>query len=125
MLTCFMLWTSFKDIIDECGFMDLGFVAPKFTWSKHFEDGHSIWERLNIGMATSNWFLQFPGSWVTHQHCVSSIHTPLLIYPTGLEVSPRKKMFHLEEMWLSDARCAETVEAALTSTGEILVDNDV
>ena len=115
---------SFRDIIDECGFVDLGFVGPKFTWSKHFEDGHSIWERLNIGMATSNWFLQFLGSRVTHLHCVSSIHAPL-INPTGLEVSLRKKVFHLEEIWLSDARCAETMEAAWTSTGEILVDNDV
>ena len=106
---------SFRDIIDECGFVDLEFVGPKFTWSKHFEDGHSIWERLNIGMATSNWFLQFPGSQVTHFHCVSSIHAPLLINPTGLEVSPGQKVFHLEEIWLSDARCAKKVEAAWTS----------
>ena len=34
-------------------------------------------------------------------------------------------MFHLEEIWLSDARCAKKVEAASTSTWEILVDNDV
>ena len=32
----------FRDVIDECGFMDLGFVGPKFTWSIHFEDGCSI-----------------------------------------------------------------------------------
>ena len=80
---------------------------------------------VNIGMATSNWFFQFPDSRVTHLHCVSSIHAPLLINPTGLEVSLRQKVFHLEEIWLSDARCAETMEAAWTTTGEILVDNDV
>ena len=27
----------FHDIIDECSFMDLGFVGPKFTWSRHFK----------------------------------------------------------------------------------------
>ena len=32
----------FRDVLDECGFMDLGFVGPKFTWSRHFEDGRSI-----------------------------------------------------------------------------------
>ena len=32
----------FKDVLDECGFMDLGFVGSQFTWSKHFADGHSI-----------------------------------------------------------------------------------
>ena len=32
----------FRDVIDECRFMDLGFVGPKFTWNKHFENGNSI-----------------------------------------------------------------------------------
>ena len=34
----------FRDVLDECSFMDLGFIGPCFTWSKHFLDGHSIWE---------------------------------------------------------------------------------
>ena len=34
----------FKDVIDECGFMDLGFMGPKYTWSQHFDYGQSIWE---------------------------------------------------------------------------------
>lgn len=37
----------FKEVIDECNFKDLGFLRSNFTWSKHFKDGHSIWERLN------------------------------------------------------------------------------
>ena len=28
---------GFRDVLDECGFMDLGFVGPMFTWHKHFE----------------------------------------------------------------------------------------
>lgn len=38
---------SFRDIIDDSGFMDLGFIGPKFTWCKKFDNGHSIWERLD------------------------------------------------------------------------------
>ena len=56
----------FKDAIDECGFMDLGFVSPKLTWSRHYENGSSIWERLDRGLATSSWFLQFPSLRVHH-----------------------------------------------------------
>ena len=26
----------FRDVIDECSFMDLGYVGPKFTWAKHY-----------------------------------------------------------------------------------------
>lgn len=29
----------FRNIIDECGFMDLGFISPRFTWCKHFTNG--------------------------------------------------------------------------------------
>ena len=32
----------FRDVLDACGFMDLGFVGPKFTWARHYEDGSSI-----------------------------------------------------------------------------------
>ena len=35
---------QFQDVIDKCGFIDLGFKGSKFTWSKHFTDGQSIWE---------------------------------------------------------------------------------
>ena len=51
----------FQDIIDECGFPDLGFTGSQFTWSKHFEDGRSIWERLDRGLANNSWFLKFLG----------------------------------------------------------------
>ena len=47
-------------------FIDLGYLGPKFTWSKHYESGHSIWERLDRGLATNNWFLKFLGSRVFH-----------------------------------------------------------
>lgn len=52
----------FRDVLDEFSFMDLGFVGPRFTWSKHFEDGRSILERLDKGLANNNWFQKFPGS---------------------------------------------------------------
>ena len=43
-----------RDVLDECGFLGLGFVGSRFTWSKHFANGHSIWERLERGVANVN-----------------------------------------------------------------------
>ena len=34
---------QFREVIDECGFMDVGFEGSKYTWSKHFGNGISIW----------------------------------------------------------------------------------
>ncbi|XP_075656619.1 uncharacterized protein LOC142626791 [Castanea sativa] len=102
---------QFRDVIDECGFIDLGFEGSKFTWSKHFTDGHSVWERLDRGLGNSEFLMRFPGTRVSHLRCMSSDHTPLLINLTGLESPPRKKVFRFEEMWLSNTRCGEIVEA--------------
>ena len=105
----------FWDVLDESGFLDLGFEGNRFTWSKHFADGHSIWERLDRGVANANWFLKFPGTIVLHLHCNSSNHLPLCINLSGLEIPPQKKVFRFEEMWLSDVGCAELVEASWSS----------
>lgn len=105
----------FRDVLDECRFLDLGFVGSRFTWSKHFADDHSIWERLDWGVANANWFLKFPGIIVHHLQCTSSDHLPLCINLSGLEIPPQKKMFRFEEMWLSNVRCAEMVEASWSS----------
>lgn len=46
---------EFRDMLDECGFADLGFVGNKFTWSKHYPDGYIVWERLDRVVGTSTW----------------------------------------------------------------------
>ena len=76
--------SQMQPFIDECGFMDLGFIGPKFTWSRHYTNGHSIWKRLDRGLATNLWFLRFLGARVHHLPCLSSNHCPLLINPTGI-----------------------------------------
>ena len=83
----------FRDVIDECSFIDLGFEGPKFTWSKHFSDGHSIWEQLDRGLVNSGFLLKYLGSKVSHLRCMSSDHVPIFINSSGLEAPPRKKVF--------------------------------
>ena len=107
----------FRDVIDECKFMDLGFVGPKFTWSRHFENGNLIWERLDRGSATNNWFLKFPGSRVHHIRCDSSNHCPLYVTFSYLVPPTHKRLFHFEEMWLSHFGYEEIVHSAWYSTG--------
>lgn len=61
--------------------MDLGFIGPRYTWSKHFVDGQLIWERLDRGLATNSWFLKFPSLGVTISIVIHRIIVPYsLIY---------------------------------------------
>ena len=106
---------AFREVIDEFSFMDLGYIGPDFTWSKHYTYGHSIWERLDRGLATNQWFMKFPGTWVYHLPCLSSDHCPLLINPTGIDFPSYKKPFQFEEMWLLDSSCGKVVDVAWRS----------
>ncbi|KAL4626130.1 hypothetical protein ACB092_05G073600 [Castanea dentata] len=103
----------FCDIINKCGFMDLGYVGPKFTWCKHFENGTSIWERLDKGLATNDWFLKSP------DHC------PILVVLDPLNISPQKKPFRFEEMWLSNPGCEEIVQPAWNHWFRVEMDREI
>jgi len=105
----------FRDTIDECGFLHLGFVGLKFTWQKHFADGHSIWERLDQGLANNDWLMNFGGTRAHHLHSDSSDHSPIWIVPASMEPPRFQKSFHFKEMWLSDTRCTDTVEVVWSS----------
>ena len=107
----------FREVLDECGFMDLGYFGPRFTWARYFDNGNSIWERLDRGLATNNWFLKFHGTRVHHLRCDSSDHVPIHIVFSGLDPPRRKKLFRFEEMWLSNSRCSEIVRAVWNRGG--------
>ena len=103
---------QFSEVIDKCGFMDLGFEGSKYTWSKHFENGISIWERLDRCLVTNSWFMKFGGSRVYHLTCISSNHVPILISLSSLIPPIWKKIFRFEQMWLSNSSCKEVVYSA-------------
>ena len=115
----------FGDVIDECGFMDLGCMGTHFTWSKHFMDGHSIWERRDHGLANNPWLMKFPESIVNHFHCNSSDHCPFLINLSRFKPPSHKQPYKFEEMWLSDERCAKTVEASWSSSQHETSDSSI
>ena len=107
----------FREVIDECGFLDLGFVGPQFTWSKHYAVGHLVWERLDRGLANYEWLRRFAGAKVHHLHSNSSDHCPLWIVPSDLIVDRKNKPFRFEEIWLPDKGCTDTVEVFWLSNG--------
>ena len=98
----------FRDVLDECRFMDLGFVGTQYTWHKHFI-GYTVWERLVRAVATNEWFSLFPGTKVHHLDVTTSDHKPLLIARDGMDCQ-MKKPFRFEHIWMSDASCSKTVE---------------
>ena len=62
------LMENFWDVLDFCGFVDLGYLGPDFTWRGR-RRGEMIWERLDRGFANYEWLTKFPTSRVRHLNC--------------------------------------------------------
>ncbi|XP_075669713.1 uncharacterized protein LOC142639411 [Castanea sativa] len=104
---------SFLNAINWCGFCDLGFVGPKFTWLYQRKDGTQIRERLDRALATKDWKNKFPSTKLDHlsssvsNHCLLSLH----LFRKAKKENFRR-MFMFESMWLMDQRCEELVNNA-------------
>lgn len=64
----------FREALDECGLLDLGFVSNKFTWSKNYPNGGIMWKWLDRAMSTAQWFDYFLVTKVHTVACTSSDH---------------------------------------------------
>lgn len=50
---------NFRDVLDHCGFLDLGFLGLEFTWCG-WRRGEMIWERLDQGVTKYEWLARYP-----------------------------------------------------------------
>lgn len=93
----------FRDVLDQCSFMDLGYSEPNFTWHGQ-RTGELNWERLDQGVANYDWLLRFPTGRVRHLHCFTSDHCLIILAldPNGENHKWRRKPFRFEAIWLID-----------------------
>ena len=70
---------QFKEVLDKCNMVDLGFSGPRFTWSNGRELSALIQERINIFFENPGWYLKFSEARVTHLTCCHSDRCPVLL----------------------------------------------
>lgn len=65
-----------QDFIDQCGFVDMGFVGSKFTWSNMRKGSDNIQGRLGRCLCNPLWVQLYPDVLVSHltktklDHCL-------------------------------------------------------
>jgi len=102
----------FKDCLDKCNMVDLGFSGPRFTWTNGREVQDLIQERIDRFFVNSDWYLNFPEARVTHLTRCHSDHCPVL-----LETMPHNRVqldrpFKFQRYWLSDLSFPQIVVQA-------------
>ncbi|XP_075675253.1 uncharacterized protein LOC142644551 [Castanea sativa] len=101
---------AFRDVLDTCGFVDLGFTSLKFTWQGN-RHGHVVWERWDRGVTNYDWMTKFPVATIRHLHYIAFDHRPiLLLFDLNGEFVRWKRSF--EERWLVDRGCGDIVKKA-------------
>ena len=101
---------AFKNCMDKCGLMDLGFQRPRFTWTNKSPAWHGlIQERLDRGLGNAEWKLLFPMAEIHHLPRVKSDHCPIMLLTDPCERHPSKP-FRFEQMWLTDPFFPSVVE---------------
>ncbi|XP_075655009.1 uncharacterized protein LOC142625198 [Castanea sativa] len=101
---------AFRDVLDEVGLKDLGYVGKKFTWKGHRHDG-LVLERLDRVVANNQWLSLNPGTKVQHLHSNSSDHQAIIVKPKGIIPRPNHPL-KFEQIWLRDRRHSDTVTSA-------------
>ena len=74
----------FKECLDKCSMIDIGFSGPRFTWTNKREVQALIQERIDGVFVNPSWCLLYPEARVIHLTRCYSNHSPVM-----LEVLPR------------------------------------
>ena len=108
---------GFRDMVDECELVDLGYVGHKFTWCGR-RSGGVVLERLDRAFANTSWLELNPVTWVQHFRAHSFDHNSIIISSEGIPAC-RNKPFRFEQMWLKEEGCGDTVKATWEANSDI------
>ena len=106
----------FKDCLDNCNMMDIGFSGPRFTWTNKREVQGLIQERIDRFFVNPSWCLLFPEAKVVHLTRCHSDHCPVLLELTLASRGERKRLFKFQTYWLTDLTFPKVVSQAWEQT---------
>lgn len=74
---------SLWELIEDCDFIDLGFLGTKLSWTIMRPGGENIMERLDMTFCNQAWNEKFPATSLSHLPRTHSDHCLILINTAG------------------------------------------
>lgn len=92
---------AFRALVKQCGFMDLGYSGPAYTWSNRRYTSKPILERLDRCLVNVEWCGIYPNINVYNLPIILSDHVPILLSTDATSHKP-KRNFKFENWWLME-----------------------
>lgn len=98
---------GFRNAVDQCRLLDLGFSGNKFMWFTKKWGGVKV--RLDRALSNQEWVDLFPQFKVVHLNKSTSDHVLVLLNWSVRTPLQGKKQFWYEEAWHLQERCSKLV----------------
>jgi hypothetical protein len=106
---------TFNAYVKQCGFFDLGFSGPAYTWTNKRFSSKPVFERLDRCLANAEWCAIFPNTNVFNLPIMLSDHAPILV-STKSQVRRPKLNFKFENWWTMENDFHCTAKSAWLSS---------
>ena len=91
---------DFNTWIAQHQLIDLGFIGPRFTWTRGLSSKNSKGARLDRALCNAGWKFKFEEATVTHLPKLNSDHNPLLVILDENSGPHAKTNFKFQAAWI-------------------------
>lgn len=103
---------AFKDCLDLCSMVNMGFSGPRYTWTNKWDVSNLILERIERFFMNPDWCVLYPDAKVTHLPRCHSDHCPVLMETLPFRTVHLNRPFRFQEFWLSEMFFLNVVSSA-------------
>lgn len=96
-------------IFDQ-GLQDMGFMGPKYTWTRGTKQNSFSGARLDRGLCNLEWKSLFPDALITHLPILQSDHAPLLLDTRINKRQDHCHSFKFQAAWLTHPHFKDMVQ---------------
>jgi endonuclease/exonuclease/phosphatase family metal-dependent hydrolase len=95
---------AFRALVKNCGFFDLGYSGPAYTWTNKIFTSKPVFERLDRCLVNAEWCDAFPISNIYNMPIIHTLsdHAAILLSTEG-HVRKIKRSFKFENWWIKES----------------------